>query len=227
MREYGLADRLVSETDTEVVAALLDTLYDGNPIETIRKAVKAIAGSFALCIMFADRPGKIYAVRNVSPMIASYTDEGSIIASDLTAIISFSKEYFVVPEYHILTLSSTGIRVEDMKGNMVEPEMLKITWDITAAQKGGYPHFMLKEIYEQPEALRNTITPRIVNELPDFTEDGIDDEVFKNLENITVVACGTAMHAGIVGKAMIEKELKIPVNVEIASEFRYKEPLIN
>ena len=92
---------------------------------------------------------------------------------------------------------------------------------------GGYPHFMLKEIYEQPEALRNTITPRIVNELPDFTEDGIDDEVFKNLENITVVACGTAMHAGIVGKAMIEKELKIPVNVEIASEFRYKEPLIN
>ena len=114
-----------------------------------------------------------------------------------------------------------------MKGNMVEPEMLKITWDITAAQKGGYPHFMLKEIYEQPEALRNTITPRIVNELPDFTEDGIDDEVFKNLENITVVACGTAMHAGIVGKAMIEKELKIPVNVEIASEFRYKEPLIN
>ena len=227
VREYGLADRLVSETDTEVVAALLDTLYDGNPIETIRKAVKAIAGSFALCIMFADRPGKIYAVRNVSPMIASYTDEGSIIASDLTAIISFSKEYFVVPEYHILTLSSTGIRVEDMKGNMVEPEMLKITWDITAAQKGGYPHFMLKEIYEQPEALRNTITPRIVNELPDFTEDGIDDEVFKNLENITVVACGTAMHAGIVGKAMIEKELKIPVNVEIASEFRYKEPLIN
>lgn len=122
--------------------------------------------------MFADRPGKIYAVRNVSPMIASYTDEGSIIASDLTAIISFSKEYFVVPEYHILTLSSTGIKVEDMKGNMVEPEMLKITWDITAAQKGGYPHFMLKEIYEQPEALRNTITPRIVNELPDFTEDG-------------------------------------------------------
>ena len=227
VREYGLADRLVSETDTEVVAALLDTLYDGNPIETIRKAVKAIAGSFALCIMFADRPGKIYAVRNVSPMIASYTDEGSIIASDLTAIISFSKEYFVVPEYHILTLSSTGIKVEDMKGNMVEPEMLKITWDITAAQKGGYPHFMLKEIYEQPEALRNTITPRIVNELPDFTEDGIDDEVFKNLENITVVACGTAMHAGIVGKAMIEKELKIPVNVEIASEFRYKEPLIN
>ena len=123
-------------------------------------------------------------------------------------------------------MTQEGIRVEDLKGNEVKPQMLEITWDITAAQKGGFPHFMLKEIYEQPESLRNTITPRIVNSLPDFTEDGIDDEVFKNCENITVIACGTAMHAGIVGKAMIESELRIPVNVEIASEFRYKEPLI-
>lgn len=227
IREYGLADKLVSETDSEVVAALLDTLYDGDPIAAIRKAVKIIAGSFALCIMFADRPGIIYAVRNVSPMVAAHSEEGSIIASDLTAIISFSKDYFVVPEYHILTMTQEGIRVEDLKGNEVKPQMLEITWDITAAQKGGFPHFMLKEIYEQPESLRNTITPRIVNSLPDFTEDGIDDEVFKNCENITVIACGTAMHAGIVGKAMIESELRIPVNVEIASEFRYKEPLIN
>lgn len=227
IREYGLADKLVSETDSEVVAALLDTLYDGDPIAAIRKAVKIIAGSFALCIMFADRPGIIYAVRNVSPMVAAHSEEGSIIASDLTAIISFSKDYFVVPEYHILTMTQEGIRVENLKGNEVKPQMLEITWDITAAQKGGFPHFMLKEIYEQPESLRNTITPRIVNSLPDFTEDGIDDEVFKNCENITVIACGTAMHAGIVGKAMIESELRIPVNVEIASEFRYKEPLIN
>ncbi len=227
IREYGLSDKLVSETDTEVVAALLDMLYDDDPIVAIRKAVKIIAGSFALCIMFSDRPGVIYAVRNVSPMVAAISDEGAIIASDLTAVISFSKEYFVVPEYHILTLDKEGIKVEDLKGKEVEPEMLEITWDITAAQKGGYPHFMLKEIYEQPEALRNTITPRVVDGLPDFTEDGIDDEVFKNCENITVIACGTAMHAGMVGKAMIESELKIPVNVEIASEFRYKEPLIN
>ncbi len=227
IREYGLKDKLVSETDTEVVAALLDTLYDNDPIYAIRKAVKIIAGSFALCIMFSDRPGVIYAVRNVSPMVAAVSDEGAIIASDLTAVISFSKDYFVVPEYHILTLDKEGIKVEDLKGNKVEPEMLEITWDITAAQKGGYPHFMLKEIYEQPEALRNTITPRVVDELPDFTEDGIDDEVLRNCDSITVVACGTAMHAGMVGKAMIESELGIPVNVEIASEFRYKRPLIN
>lgn len=226
-REFGLAGKLKSETDTEVVAALLDTLYDGDPIVAIRKAVKIIAGSFALCIMFADKPGIIYAVRNVSPMVAAHGEDGSIIASDLTAVISFSKEYFVVPEYHILTMTKDSIKVEDLKGNPVEPQMLEITWDIAAAQKGGFPHFMLKEIYEQPEALRNTITPRIVNSLPDFTEDGIDDEVFRNCENITVIACGTAMHAGMVGKAMIESELRIPVNVEIASEFRYKEPLIN
>ena len=227
IREYGLADMLVSETDTEVVAALLDKLYDGDPVKTIRKAVNIISGSFALCIMFADHPGKIYAVRNVSPMVAASSEKGSIIASDLTAIISFSKEYFVVPEYHILTMTEEGIKVEDMKGNVVKPQMLEITWDIEAAQKGGFPHYMLKEIYEQPDSLRNTITPRVVDGLPDFTEDGIDDEVFKNCTNITVVACGTAMHAGIVGKAMIEAELKIPVNVEIASEFRYKEPLID
>lgn len=227
IREYGLADMLVSETDTEVVAALLDKLYDGDPVKTIKKAVNIISGSFALCIMFVDHPGKIYAVRNVSPMVAASSEKGSIIASDLTAIISFSKEYFVVPEYHILTMTEEGIKVEDMKGNVVKPQMLEITWDIEAAQKGGFPHYMLKEIYEQPDSLRNTITPRVVDGLPDFTEDGIDDEVFKNCTNITVVACGTAMHAGIVGKAMIEAELKIPVNVEIASEFRYKEPLID
>lgn len=227
IREYGLADMLVSETDTEVVAALLDKLYDGDPVKTIKKAVNIISGSFALCIMFADHPGKIYAVRNVSPMVAASSEKGSIIASDLTAIISFSKEYFVVPEYHILTMTEEGIKVEDMKGNVVKPQMLEITWDIEAAQKGGFPHYMLKEIYEQPDSLRNTLTPRVVDGLPDFAEDGIDDEVFKNCTNITVVACGTAMHAGIVGKAMIEAELKIPVNVEIASEFRYKEPLID
>ena len=107
------------------MAALLDTLYDGDPIAAIRKAVKIIAGSFALCIMFADRPGIIYAVRNVSPMVAAHSEEGSIIASDLTAIISFSKDYFVVPEYHILTMTQEGIRVEDLKGNEVKPQMLE------------------------------------------------------------------------------------------------------
>ena len=225
--EYGLESKLVSETDTEVVAALMDTFYDGDPIEAIRKTVRALQGAFALCIMFQDIPDRIYAVRNVSPMIATSCDKGSIIASDLTAVIAFSKEYFVVPEYHILTLSKDGIRTEDMKGNTVTPKLLSVNWDITSAQKGGYPFFMLKEIYEQPDAIRNTVTPRVSQGLPDFTEDGVEDAIFEHCKRITVVACGTAMHAGMVGKQLIERKLRIPVDVEVASEFRYKDPIID
>jgi len=225
--EYALKEKLVSETDTEVVAALLDKLYEGDPIAAIRKAVKKIEGSFALCIMFEDVPNVIYCVRNVSPMIAAEFEGGSIIASDLTAVINYSKKYFVVPEYHILTVGRDGIKVEDMKGNEVKPDYLTVNWDIDSAKKGGYPFFMLKEINEQPEALERTVTPRVKDGLPDFTEDGIEDEIFESIDNITVIACGTAMHAGLVGKNIIERKLRIPVNVEIASEFRYKDPLID
>ena len=225
--EYGLKNVLKSETDTEVVAALLDRVYDGDPIKAIKKVVNLLAGSFALCIMFDDQPGKIFAIRNVSPMVAASFDGGSIIASDLTAVINFSKKYFVVPEYHILTLAEDGIAVQDLKGRAVEPEILEVSWDITSAQKGGFPHYMLKEINEQPEAIERTVAPRLQDGLPFLADDGIDDDVLKNLENIVVVACGTAMHAGMVGKSLIESKLRIPVNVEIASEFRYKDPIID
>lgn len=225
--EYGLKNVLQSETDTEVVAALLDKLYEGDPYAAIKKTVNLLAGSFALCIMFDDQPGKIFAIRNVSPMVAASFDGGSIIASDLTAVINFSKKYFVVPEYHILTLTDNGISVQDLKGRAVEPEILEVNWDITSAQKGGYPHYMLKEINEQPEALERTVAPRVQDGLPFLADDGIDDDILKNLQNIVIVACGTAMHAGMVGKSLIETKLRIPVTVEIASEFRYKDPIID
>lgn len=225
--EYGLADQLVSETDSEVVAALLNKFYEGDPVKAIKKTVKVLSGAFALCIMFQDIPDTIYAIRNVSPMVATSCERGSVIASDLTALIEFSKEYFVVPEYHILTLKKDGIDIQDLKGNKVTTQMLTVNWDITSAQKGGYPFFMLKEIYEQPDAIRNTIAPRINQELPDFTEDGIDDAIFKDCKRISIVACGTAMHAGMVGKHLIEKKLRIPVHVDCASEFRYKDPIID
>ncbi len=225
--EYGLKNSLKSETDTEVVAALLDKFYEGNPKKTIKEVVSKLAGSFALCIMFEDVPEKIYAIRNVSPMVAAESEKGSVIASDLTALIPFSRKYFVVPEYHILTMYKDSIKVEDLKGNRVEPEFLEVNWDINSAQKGGYPYFMLKEIHEQPEALERTVAPRVKDGLPYLLDDGIDDEVFKNITGITVVACGTAMHAGLVGKYAIESKLRIPVNVEIASEFRYKDPIID
>ena len=225
--EYGLADKLVSETDSEVVAALLDTFYEGDPEAAIKKTVKALSGAFALCIMFEDIPGTIYAIRNVSPMVATHSESGSVIASDVTALIEYSNDYFVVPEYHILKLTRDGILVTNLKGKEVKPEILTVNWDIKSAQKGGYPFFMLKEIYEQPDAIRNTVMPRVEGDLPDFTEDGIDDAIFENCDKLMVVACGTAMHAGIVGKHLIEKLLRIPVNVEIASEFRYKDPIID
>ena len=211
--EYGLSEKLKSETDTEVVAALLDKIYEGDPIVAIRKTVKLLAGTFALCIMFSDHPDVIYCVRNVSPLVAAVFDQGTIIASDLTALIPYSRKYFVVPEYHILTMNKDSIRVEDMKGNKVTPEILTVDWDINSAQKGGYPHFMLKEIYEQPEALERTIMPRVQNGMPDFTEDGIPDDVLKNIQRVVVVACGTAMHAGMVGAKVIESRLRIPVQV--------------
>ena len=219
--------QIVSETDSEVVAALLNKFYEGDPVKAIKKTVKVLSGAFALCIMFQDIPDTIYAIRNVSPMVATSCERGSVIASDLTALIEFSKEYFVVPEYHILTLKKDGIDIQDLKGNKVTPQMLTVNWDITSAQKGGYPFFMLKEIYEQPDAIRNTIAPRINQELPDFTEDGIDDAIFKDCKRISIVACGTAMHAGMVGKHLIEKKLRIPVHVDCASEFRYKDPIID
>ncbi|MBO5509644.1 MAG: glutamine--fructose-6-phosphate transaminase (isomerizing) [Lachnospiraceae bacterium] len=225
--EYALSDMLISETDTEVVAALLDKLYEGDPVAAIRKLVKKLSGAFALCIMFEDIPDVIYAIRNVSPMVATSCDEGSVIASDLTALIDFSKEYFVVPEYHILKLTKEGIDIQDLKGNPVKPEILSVNWDITSAKKNGYPFFMLKEIYEQPDAIRNTVTPRVSEGLPSFVEDGIDDSVFVNCKRVNVVACGTAMHAGMVGRQLIESWLRIPVQVEIASEFRYKDPIID
>jgi glucosamine--fructose-6-phosphate aminotransferase (isomerizing) len=227
VREYALADKLVSETDTEVVAALLDKLYEGDPVAAIKKLVKKLSGAFALCIMFEDVPDTIYAVRNVSPMVAAESSQGSVIASDLTALIEFSKEYFVVPEYHILTMTKDGIDVRDMKGNKVTPEKLTVNWDITSAKKNGYPFFMLKEIYEQPDAIRNTVAPRVNNGLPCFDSDGIPDEVFANCKKVNIVACGTAMHAGLVGRYIIEHELRVPVSVEIASEFRYNDPIID
>lgn len=225
---YDLEQDLISETDTEVAAALFNKFYDGeHPLEAIQKAVPLFKGSFAFCIMFKNKPGVIYAVRNVSPMVAATCEDGSFIASDLTAFIQYSKKYFIVPEYTILTMSSEDISLQTLDGANVEPEFLEVNWDITAAQKDGYPTFMLKEINEQPAAITRTITPRIKDGLPDFSEDNIPTSLFENCRDITIVACGTAMYAGMVGKTLIQDMLGIPVTVAIASEFRYEKPVIN
>ncbi len=217
----------VSQTDTEIAALLLDSLYEGDALKAIRQAVELIEGAYAFCIIFADQPEVIYSLRNSSPLVACHAKEGSIIASDMVALIDYSKDYFVVPEMHVVTLTKKKITLTDLDGNQVCPRMLHVNWDMTAAQKGGYPHFMLKEIHEQPDSLRNTILPRIQNKLPDFTADNIPDSLFDGITRIVITACGTAMHAGLIGRAMLEKLLRIPVTVEVASEFRYQDPIID
>lgn len=217
----------ISQTDTEIAALLLDSLYTGDALLAIRQAVELIKGAYAFCILFSDQPEVIYSLRNSSPLVACHAKEGSIIASDMVALIDYSKDYFVVPEMHVVTLKKDKITLSDLNGNLVCPRMLHVNWDMTAAKKGGYPHFMLKEIHEQPDSLRNTILPRIQNALPDFTADNIPDSLFEGISRIIITACGTAMHAGLVGKVMLEKLLRLPVTVEIASEFRYQDPIID
>jgi len=224
---FGFTPLLQSETDTEVAACLINHLYDGDPYKTLKKAADILMGSYAFCIVFHDHPGKIFCLRSVSPLVATASDRGSFVASDLTALIAYSRTYFVVPEHVIMTLTADSITLHDLNGTMIEPELLTVDWDVESAQKGGYPHFMIKEINEQPDALENTIRPRLQNGMPTFAAENIPDDILKDCENITVIACGTAMYAGMVGKAIIEQTLKLPVAVHIASEFRYDTPLIN
>ncbi len=227
--QYDFNETPTSETDTEVAAQLINYYYlqSGDPYQAIRRAAQILEGSYAFCILFVDRPGVIYAIRSVSPMVATFTNKGSFIASDVTALLSYSRDYFVVPEHHILTLTETEIAIETLDGTIVEPEMLTANWNIEAAQKGGYPHFMLKEIYEQPTVFRATVLPRLKRGMPCFEEEGIPDEIFTSCKQIQIIACGTAMYAGMVGRAIMEQELKIPVTVSIDSEFRYDIPLID
>ena len=225
--EYKLSDKLISDTDTEVAAALLDSIYDGDPLKSISKLTKLLIGTYAFCIMFDDKPGEIYCIRKVSPLVAAYCSSGSFVASDLTALIPYTKSYFVVPENHIVKLTAYKISIYDENLKETEPEILTVNWDINSAMKNGYPYYMLKEINEQPDALTKTISPRIVDGLPDFTVDDIDDSLFKTFNKIQVVACGTAMHTGIVAKSIAEPLLGIPMIVTIASEFRYEDPLID
>lgn len=216
----------LSDTDTEVVAQLLDFYYDGNPIRCIRKVLHEVRGSFALGIVFADRPETVYAVRCESPLIVGQGKGEAFIASDVPAIIKYTKDYYLLEYGEIAVLKNGSVSFCDLHGRMVEKELKTADFDEDSAEKGGYEHFMIKEIHEQPTAVKTTITPRIENGMPDLSECGITPEILRSFNNIFIVACGTAMHAGMVGKYVIEKLARVSVTVDIASEFRYRDPLI-
>lgn len=215
-----------SETDTETVAKLLNYYYDGDPLGTIIKVLADIEGSYALGIIFRDCPGKIFAVRKDSPLIVGAGENENFIASDVPAILKYTRDYYLIEQDEICELTAEDITIYDTRRNVLQKELQTATWDIDAAEKGGYEHFMLKEIHEQPNAVKMTVSPRVKDGMPDFSETGLTVEQLNKYRQIFVVACGTAMHAGMVGKYVIEKLARVPVIVDIASEFRYREPLI-
>ncbi len=224
--EYELEDKLVTETDTEVVAALIDKLYDGDPKKTIKRVIKKIKGTFAFVIMFADKPDTIYAVRNVSPIVATTTDDVTVLSSDPAALFKYSKEYFVLDERIILTANRDGISLEDFDGNPVEPNYTKVDWDVSAPGKQGYPYFMAKEIDEQPTCIRRILSNYLVNNDIEFGFGGTLDDALKNFNRICIVACGTALHAGIMGAQLFKKWAGINVDTEMASEFIYSDTVV-
>ena len=217
----------LSETDTETVAHLLDYFYKGDPLSALKKAREMLKGSYALGVLFKDRPETIYALRKDSPLIIGLGKNENFIASDIPAILRYTDRYYLLEEGEFAKIEREEAVVFDSNFNKIKKTENKVTWNIEAAEKGGYPHFMLKEIYEQPTAIRNTIFPRLKTTIPDFKVDNIPDIIFKNCRRIVFVACGTAMHAGMIGKYVIESTARLSVDVEVASEFRYKNPIIN
>lgn len=223
----GKGYSFISETDTETVAKLLDYYYEGDPIDAIIKTLNDIRGAYALGILFKDFPDKIFAVRKDSPLIIGVGDEENFIASDVPAILQYTRKYYLLEENEIATIKADRVEFCDIHKQEIVKEVKVSDLDMDAAEKGGYEHFMLKEIHEQPTAVKTTIAPRIVNGMPDLSECGLTDEMLKNYRKIFVVACGTACHAGMVGKYVIEKLARTEVTVDIASEFRYRDPLIS
>ena len=213
----------VSDTDTEVGCGLINYYYEKtNELnEAILLAAKEMKGSYALAIMLLDEENTIYAIRQGSPLIIAKGKDGFYLASDLTAIIPFTKEYYPLEEGEIAKLTKNSAVIFG-KG---EPLWKTTQMSFESAKKGGYDHFMLKEMYEQPRAIESSLASRIVNGLPSFSSDGMEKDFFEKIENIHIVACGSAMHAGLVGASLIEKLAKVPVNVYIASEYRYNPPL--
>lgn len=218
-----------SETDTETAVKLIDYFYVqcGDPFEAISRTLPQLHGYYSLGIMFRDFPDRIYAVRRESPLIIGYGDGENFIASDVPAILKYTRRYSLLNTDEIAVIRCDSVEIFSDLGEKVDREILTADWDVAAAEKGGYPHFMLKEIHEQPDALRKTISPRIKDGIPDFSAEGLNDDVLCNARAFHIVACGTAMHAGLVGKRAIELLARVPVTVEIASEFRYSDPLIS
>jgi len=214
----------ISETDTEVMVHLIEKYYDGSIEAAVRKALSHVYGSFAIVVICADEPDKIIAAKKASPMIVGLGDGENYLASDIPAIIGKTKKVYIIEDDEFVVIKSDSVEITDFTGNPVKKEIFEVTWNVESAEKAGYEHFMLKEIHEQPTALRETLRGNIKDNMVDLSELKIDD-IFIGVEKVYIVACGTAYHAGLVGRNIIEKLAQIPVETDIASEFRYRDVL--
>ena len=214
-----------SQTDTEVIAHMLDYYYTGDPIETIAKIMHRMEGSYALGIMFQDHPGEIYAVRKDSPLIVAESDQGNFMASDAPAILKYTRKVYFIENEEIVRLGRDSLNFYNIDEEELTKEPTMIEWDIKAAEKGGYDHFMLKEIYEQPKAVSDTLIPRLKDKDIIIDELGMTDEEIKRIRKIYIIACGSAYHTGVTAKYVFEGLARIPVEVDLASEFRYRNPI--
>jgi len=219
--------QFVSETDTEIIAHLLDYYYQGNPLQAITKIMHRMEGSYALGIIFKDHPEELYAVRKDSPLIVGHTDGGSIIASDVPAVLRYTREVYFIENEEIVRMTEESMEFFSVDEEPISKESVRIEWDVNAAEKGGYEHFMLKEMYEQPKAVMDTFSPRMKDNKIVIEELGMTDEEIRKIQKIMIVACGSASHVGYTSKYILEGLARIPVEVDMASEFRYRNPILN
>ena len=222
----GKGYEFLSETDTEVIAHMLDYYYKGDPLDAISKVMHRMEGSYGLGIMFRDHPDEVYAVRKDSPLIVGTSPEGNLIASDVPAVLKYTRDVYYLENEEIVKLTRDGLHFYNIDEEELEKTAIHIDWDMNAAEKGGYEHFMLKEIHEQPKAVKDTLTPRIKNGDVVIEELGMTDEEIRAISKIFIVACGSAYHTGVTAKYVFEKLARIPVEVDLASEFRYRDPIL-
>jgi glucosamine--fructose-6-phosphate aminotransferase (isomerizing) len=217
-----------SETDTEVIPHLIEELFDGDLAGSVRKALTNLEGAYAMVVLEESHPDRIVVARKSSPLILGAGRGENFIASDIPAVLAYTRDIYILEDGEMAVVKADGIQVSDYAGRPVTKEIFHVEWDVAAAEKGGFDDFMLKEIHEQPRAINDTLTGKIDRQTRKVVLAGahLTAEFIQNLQKMHIVACGTAYHAGLVGKYLLEKFTRIPVDIELASEFRYRQPLV-